>query len=264
MSRHSGSELGTHNRGFPESSQGSDRGAFQVVLILVLASFVVGGISTLSGGASSPLIGTWWAGDGTSFQSFRFAEDGTYWFESRGWFGVSLAGTYKVVGRQGDEISVVLSTELGEMESSVRVESDSRISIRSDEEGDEDFERAADWALAKKPSPRGESFEGERPHLGCWQRDMLFQPATYEFRADGSVVDSSEAELQLVEIAVDYSKIPFEIDLTYSDGRVVQEIFQFHPDGALLLGSHRLAPGARPQQMASHDRLVPCSAQETH
>lgn len=243
------------------STQGSDGGALRILLSIVIGALLVGGFSSITGSSAKSLIGTWMSNDGSSYQVFRFSGDGIYWFETVGGFlNMSFAATYEVVNRQGDQITVLLKTQAGEAMATYRIESRETIHSLKNEKGDieESFQRVGDWVLAKHPAKESESYNGERPHLGCWQAEALQGPWSYELRPDGSVSEDSTRDLKWTSYKVDYSKIPFEIDLTYSDNRVVRAIFEFSPDGSLHIGTNGLDSGSRPKEMSNHQTYSPC------
>lgn len=244
--------------------QGSNSGATKILLALVLGSVLMGGTWSLLGPGLG-LIGTWQIVDGSSFGIFRFEDDGTYWLKSSfGIVSLNLVGTYQVVKSSGDTFRVRTQTEFGEDETEYRLESPDHL-IELDPENPEEgssFTRVGDWVLALRPSESPSTYDGASPHLGCWQRQGVQTP-DLELLDGGTLLRYSGGETTRATYSVDYSKVPFQFDVTDSDGQIDREIFEFAAGGALHISQTNLSGGERPKEMNRHQSYFPCPKSES-
>ena len=236
---------------------GSNQGATKILLCLVFGSVFLGGTWSLLG-PGHRLIGTWQQTEGSSYDIFRFDADGSYWQHTySGLFSVHLVGTYEIITASAETYRVRVKTQIGEGEMALRLESPDRlISLDSDSPKESRYERVGDWVLAMHPSSTPSTYGGATPHLGCWQRQGVESPEL-ELLAGGSLIRYSGGEAERATYSVDYSKVPFRLDITDGGGQVDKEIFDFAAGGALRI-SQTHSDGGRPKEMKGHQTYFPC------
>jgi hypothetical protein len=244
--------------------QGSNNGAVKILLFLILGPVLLGGLWSQLG-PRNRLAGTWELTGGDSFDVFRFDADGSYWRRSSaGLLSVNLGGSYRVVESSGDRYRVRIETEFGEIEEEYRLESPDRL-VAVDPDNAEDlsrYTRIGDWVMAVRPSASPSTYDGAKPHLGCWQRQGASAPAL-ELREDGALLRYAGGEVKKATYSIDYSKIPFQLDVTDAEGGVDREIFDFATGGALRISQTHLTDGARPDEMNRYQTYFPCSPSDS-
>lgn len=244
---------------------GSDGGALKILLALLLGPLLLGGLWSLMG-PGKKFVGTWLSQQGGATDIFRFDADGTYWQHVDGGFiSMHLEGSYEVVSSQGSSQRIRLKTQVGEMDMEYRPEPPDRLLVSDPDQPDgtaESFRRVGDWILAKRPSATASDYDGATPHIGCWQRRGVEGPEL-ELLTDGTWLEqSSQGPVERATYRVDYSQVPFEIDVTNPTGEVDREIFDFAADGSLRISQTQLADGQRPQAMSRQQTYYPCPTTE--
>lgn len=247
---------------FPYES-GSNQGAAKILLTLVLGSLAIGGVWS-SLGPRSRVTGTWVQQDGSSFEIFHLDADGTYWHRTLGGFlSVNLTGTYQMVGSSGGTYRLRMKTEIGEYDMEARLELPDRLLLidKDDPESPSAYTRTGDWVLAVRPSKSPTAYDGAKPHLGCWQVPGNERPALELLDGEKLLLYSGD-ETERAVYSVDYSKIPFQLDVTLGDGRVEREIFEFAADQSLRISREHRTDGQRPKKMTSYQQYVPCTRRD--
>ncbi len=243
------------------SAEGSNQVTAQIFLSLIFGSVLLGGFLSLLG-PGLRLIGTWQVQSGNTYAVFRFEDDGTYWHRNQsGSRQVEVLGTYKIIQASGATYRVQITTEAGEEEIDVQIEGSDRLVWIDPDKPDGRFPvtRTGDWVFASRPSPDPSSYDGAKPHLGCWRRPTL-RTETLEFLEGGSVLHVSGDKTARSTYTVDYSKVPFQLDITRSDGTVEQAIFRFGVDGSLDLSGEGRTDGERANTASGFHNYTPCPA----
>ena len=172
-----------------------------------------------------------------------------------------------MIGKSGNTYRVrIRIPELGkgEADSEYRLESPDHL-VEVDGENPEEatvFTRTGDWVMATRPSETAESYGADRPHLGCWQRSGPAGPEI-ELLDDGTVLRTSEEGTTRGTYTVDYSQLPFHIDLDSSEGEVKRGIFGFDVGGGMQIGLPAEGQSGRPNDISRYQAYRPCSTFET-
>lgn len=252
---------------YPEAhdeGRGSNRSALRLLGALVLGAVLVGGIGSLTGPGQG-IIGSWLSTQGSSYSLYRFYEDGSFGLKgSSGFIGYEIRGAYRVAGASGQVYRIVLESEYGDQEIRMRLESPERLVALDSESGEETVHhRIDDWILTHRPSAEARSYNGDKPHLGCWQSQGMGMYTGFDFRKDGTLVQRTKEGTTEVRYAVDYSKVPFHLDITEAGGQVNRGLFEFQYDGTLRISRSSSEGGARPEKISSYLDYYPCEPSET-
>ena len=246
---------------------GSNAGAGRLSLTVVFGAILLGGSWSLLESAS-PLVGTWISREGSGYILTRFDTEGAFRYRADGGFlTVDVHGSYQVIGRSGNTYRVrtqIPDLGEGQVDSEYRLESPDRL-VEIDRENPEDstvFTRTEDWVMASRPSRTAETYEGGRPHLGCWQRSGAKGPKL-ELLEDGLVLRSSGEETTRGTYTVNYSKLPFHLDINSSEGEVERGIFGFDFGGGLQVGLPPDGQEERPTEINRYQAYQPCSTFES-
>jgi hypothetical protein len=237
---------------------GSNSGSARIFLTLVLGSVLLGGFWSLIG-PGNQLIGTWQDPTDDSLPTFRFDADGSYWIHLKeGSQSFHILGSYQLSQAKGDIYRVKIETEAFEDEVRYRLLSeDQLVEIIPNISGTKTtYLRTADWVLTLRPSSVSESYEEEKPHLGCWQ---LSSDETFEFSPDGKLLKNYPNLTERLTYRVNYSQIPFHLDLVADDGKTEREIFQFSTKDMLEMSQQGLSNGKRAAELNRSRKLVRCS-----
>lgn len=244
--------------------QGSNAGALKILFLIVASSMLLGGMSNLLG-PRNQLVGTWYDQKGSQYDIFRFEEDGSYWQQTGGGFiSMNLHGTYEVVDINASTYQIRLTTEMGDVGLEYTLDSFDRLRLAGADKEDsgDTYERVDSWRMAKRPSKNAETYDGSRPHLGCWLAEES-KRLILEIQDDQSLMLTLDGETTRAQYSVDYTHVPFHLDMKDENGKRQLEIFEFTADGALRVSNTNREDGTRPQEMGRSNRYVPCRDDST-